>query len=86
MFAPAFVGVFFVAMATVQGVPGESLTRLNDGWTDAVLMNYKIWPLAQYVRACRGGCRGCLTQAHCAERRPLDAPSFSVTSLSRSKT
>ncbi len=38
-------------MATVQGVPGESITRLQDGWTDAVLMNYKIWPAAQYDAA-----------------------------------
>ena len=49
VFAPVFVGVFFVAMAAVQGVPGEAVARLNDGWLDAVLMNYKIWPLAQYV-------------------------------------
>ncbi len=49
MFAPTFVAVFFCAMATVQGSPEQSFQRLQSGWADAVIMNYKIWPAAQYV-------------------------------------
>jgi len=49
VFAPSFVALFFCAMATVQGAPEESVKRLQDGWLDAVVMNYKIWPLAQVI-------------------------------------
>jgi protein Mpv17 len=48
-FAPAFIAVFFLTAATIEGKPEDGVRRIQVGWKDAVLTNYSIWPAAQLV-------------------------------------
>jgi protein Mpv17 len=48
-FAPAFIAVFFLTAATIEGKPEDGPRRIKTGWLDAVVANYKLWPAAQLV-------------------------------------
>lgn len=47
LFAPAFVGVFFGALATLEGRPSAIPDILARDWPGAVLANWQIWIPAQ---------------------------------------
>ncbi|GMH33736.1 hypothetical protein BSKO_01570 [Bryopsis sp. KO-2023] len=49
LFAPAFCGVFFASLLTLEGRPQEVPGKLKQDWFGAVLMNWKIWVPAQLV-------------------------------------
>ncbi|KAI9274395.1 hypothetical protein BDA99DRAFT_497377 [Phascolomyces articulosus] len=48
--APIFIGVFFSAQGLLEGKSvGQIQEKLENGYTTAVLANYKIWPAVQLI-------------------------------------
>jgi hypothetical protein len=49
LFAPSFIALFFSAQGALEG---KSMTqikeKLNDGYPQALLNNYKVWHMATY--------------------------------------
>ncbi|KAI8141489.1 hypothetical protein BJV82DRAFT_619377 [Fennellomyces sp. T-0311] len=48
LFAPSFIGVFFSAQGLLEGKSAAEIQdKLKNGYTSAVIANYKLWPAVQ---------------------------------------
>ncbi|KAJ3071494.1 Protein required for ethanol metabolism [Podochytrium sp. JEL0797] len=50
LFAPTFIGVFITSTTLMSGqTVGDVKTRLNEGYKEALINNWKIWPAVQLM-------------------------------------
>jgi hypothetical protein len=49
LFAPPFVALNFATLKVLEGKPGEAVPKLKQDWKDAIVANWKLWPVFQFV-------------------------------------
>lgn len=48
-FAPPFVALNFATLKLLEGQPQEVVPKLKQDWRNAILANWKLWPMFQFV-------------------------------------
>ena len=49
VFSPVFIGAFLSALTCLEGKPDQIKKRLEQGWWDSLLLNWKLWVPFQMI-------------------------------------